>query len=278
MPAAKTPQKKPLTVATVNVNGIRAAVRRGMAAWLAERDPDVLCLQEVRAPDEVLGSLLDEALGRGWHVAHCEPTDAGTKGRAGVAVATRLPVGEQRATLHPRFDGAGRWVELDVRTPSGTVTVVSVYVHTGEADTPKQDDKHAFLDAVTARLEQLRESGNHAVVCGDYNVAHRNEDIKNWKGNLKKAGFLPAERAYYDRWFASGWVDVVRSLHPGVEGPYSWWSWRGQAFDRDTGWRIDLHVATEELAARATSAVVDRAPSYAERFSDHAPVVVTYDV
>ncbi|WP_432495893.1 exodeoxyribonuclease III [Kineococcus auxinigenes] len=267
-----------LTVATVNVNGIRAAARRGMASWLAERDPDVLCLQEVRAPDEVLGAVLDEALGEGWHVAHCEPTDAGTKGRAGVAVATRLPVGEQRTALHPRFDGAGRWVELDVETPSGTVTVVSVYVHTGEAGTPKQDDKTAFLDAVTERLEQLRRSGNHAVVCGDYNVAHRNEDIRNWKGNLKKAGFLPEERAYYDRWFEAGWVDVVRSLHPGVEGPYSWWSWRGQAFDRDTGWRIDLHVATEDLAARASAAVVDRAASYAERFSDHAPVVVTYDV
>ncbi|WP_323132150.1 exodeoxyribonuclease III [Kineococcus indalonis] len=267
-----------LTVATVNVNGIRAAVRRGMAPWLAERAPDVLCLQEVRAPDEVLGALLEQSLGGGWHVAHREPTDAGTRGRAGVAVATRLPVGEQRTELDPRFDGAGRWVELDVQTPSGTVTVVSVYVHTGEAGTPKQDDKLAFLDAVGARLEQLRERGGHAVVCGDFNVAHREQDIKNWRGNLKKAGFLPEERARYDRWFASGWVDVVRSLHPGVEGPYSWWSWRGQAFDRDTGWRIDLHVATEGLAARARSAVVDRAASYAERFSDHAPVVVAYDV
>ena len=267
-----------LTVATVNVNGIRAAVRRGMASWLAERDPDVLCLQEVRAPDEVLGALLDEALGAGWHVAHREPTDAGTKGRAGVAVATRLPVGEQRAALHPRFDGAGRWVELDVRTPAGTVTVVSVYVHTGEAGTPKQDDKTAFLDAVGERMEQLRAGGGHALVCGDFNVAHREADIKNWRGNLKKAGFLPEERAHYDRWFASGWVDVVRALHPDREGPYSWWSWRGQAFDRDTGWRIDLQLATGELAARAGGAAVDRAASYAERFSDHAPVVVTYDV
>ncbi|WP_345712264.1 exodeoxyribonuclease III [Kineococcus glutinatus] len=267
----------PLTVATVNVNGIRAAVRRGMGAWLAERDPDVLCLQEVRAPDEVLGQVLDEALGAGWHIAHREPTDAGTKGRAGVAVVTRLPVGEQRTSLDPRFDGAGRWVELDVQTDAGTVTVVSVYVHTGEADTPRQDEKYAFLDAMTARMAELRASGRHALVCGDLNVAHRNEDIKNWKGNLKKAGFLPEERAYYDRWFDElGWVDVVRALHPGVEGPYSWWSWRGQAFDRDTGWRIDVHLATPELAALARTAVVDRAPTYAERFSDHAPVVVAF--
>ncbi|PPK97652.1 exodeoxyribonuclease-3 [Kineococcus xinjiangensis] len=267
----------PLTVATVNVNGIRAAVRRGMCSWLAERDPDVLCLQEVRAPDEVLCEILTDALGDGWHIAHCEPTDTGTKGRAGVAVATRLPVGEQRACLDPRFDGAGRWVELDVDTPAGTVTVVSVYVHTGEADTPKQDDKYAFLKAMTARMAELRDAGRPALVCGDFNIAHRNEDIRNWKGNLKKAGFLPEERAHYDHWFDElGWVDVVRSLHPGVDGPYSWWSWRGQAFDKDTGWRIDLQLATPELAALAGEAVVDRAASYAERFSDHAPVVVAY--
>ena len=266
-----------LTVATVNVNGIRAAVRRGMTPWLAQRNPDVLCLQEVRADDATLGALLDEALGDGWHVAHCEPTDAGTKGRAGVAVATRLPVGEQRAALHPRFDGTGRWVELDVETAAGPVTVVSAYVHSGEAGTPKQEDKVAFLDAMTARMAALREAGATALVCGDLNVAHREVDLKNWKGNVKKAGFLPEERAYFDRWFDDlGWVDVVRALHPDQPGPYAWWSWRGQAFDNDTGWRIDYQLATPDLAGRAEQAAVDRAASYAERFSDHAPVVVQY--
>jgi exodeoxyribonuclease-3 len=268
-----------LTVATVNVNGIRAAVRRGMTPWLARRDPDVLCLQEVRADDATLGELLDEALGDGWHVAHCEPTDTGTKGRAGVAVATRLPAGDQRVSLHPRFDGTGRWVELDVEAPGGPLTVVSVYVHTGEADTPKQEEKTAFLDAVTDRVAQLSASGTTALVCGDLNVAHRQADLRNWRGNLKRAGFLPEERVYFDRWFDDlGWVDVVRALHPDVEGPYSWWSWRGKAFDNDTGWRIDYQLATPGLAARAVQAVVDRAPSYAERFSDHAPVVVGYDL
>ncbi|SDQ12326.1 exodeoxyribonuclease-3 [Quadrisphaera sp. DSM 44207] len=268
-----------LTVATVNVNGIRAAVRRGMVPWLREAAPDVLCLQEVRASDEVLLGLLDDALGEGWRTAHSEPTDAGTKGRAGVAVATRLPVGEQRAALHPRFDGSGRWVELDVEAPGGPVTVVSAYVHTGEADTPRQDEKSAFLEAVGERMGQLSARGRTALVCGDLNVAHREVDIRNWRGNLKRAGFLPGERAHLDRWFDElGWVDVVRALHPDVDGPYSWWSWRGQAFDRDTGWRIDYHLATPDLAARAVHARVDRAPSYAERFSDHAPVVVGYDV
>ncbi|WP_375541473.1 exodeoxyribonuclease III [Quadrisphaera sp. INWT6] len=254
-----------------------------MPAWLQERRPDVLCLQEVRADDATLVALLEEALGGGWHVAHVEPTDAGSKGRAGVAVATRLDVaGEPRTTVDPRFDGAGRWVELDVRAevPGGAVTVVSTYVHSGEAGTPKQDDKMAFLDAVTARMAQLvqtaADGGPQALVVGDLNIAHTERDIRNWKGNLKKAGFLPEERAHLDAWAAQGWVDVPRALAGDVDGPYSWWSWRGQAFDRDTGWRIDSQWATPGLAALASTAVVDRAATYAERFSDHAPVVVTY--
>jgi exodeoxyribonuclease III len=273
----------PLSLATVNVNGIRAAVRRGMPAWLEQRRPDVLALQEVRADDATLTGLLEESLGGGWHVAHLEPTDAGSKGRAGVAVATRLPVREQRAVLDGRFDGTGRWVELDVETPaspSGVLTVVSVYVHSGEAGTPKQDDKMAFLDACSARMTALRAAaaagGPEAVVCGDLNIAHTERDIRNWKGNLKKAGFLPEERAQLDGWAAQGWVDVARRLAGPVDGPYSWWSWRGQAFDRDTGWRIDAQWATPGLAERATSCEVDRAATYAERFSDHAPVVAVY--
>lgn len=267
----------------MNVNGIRAAVRRGMPAWLEQRNPDVLALQEVRADDATLTGLLEESLGGGWHVAHVEPTDAGSKGRAGVAVATRLPVGEQRTTIAERFDGTGRWVELDVETPaspSGVVTVVSVYIHSGEAGTPKQDDKMAFLDAVRARMTALHATaaagGPQAVVCGDLNIAHTERDIKNWKGNLKKAGFLPEERAYLDAWAAQGWVDVARHLAGPVDGPYSWWSWRGQAFDRDTGWRIDAHWVTPGLAERVTACQVDRAATYAERFSDHAPVVATF--
>ncbi len=273
-----------LTVAILNANGVRAATRRGMPAWLAARDPDVLCLQEVRADDAVLGALLETSLGPGWHVAHAEPTDPGTRGRAGVAVATRLPVGARRdaaaAGLGERFAGAGRWVELDIAVPGAgrPVTVASTYVHTGEASTPRQEEKEAFLGAVGARMRELRATGATALVTGDLNVAHTDADLRNARGNRAKAGCLPSERAHLDAWLAGGWVDVVRTLHPGEDGPYSWWSWRGQAFDRDTGWRIDLQLATADLAALAVEAGVDRAPSYAERFSDHAPVVVRYAV
>ena len=268
------------TVATANVNGIRAAVRKGMQPWLDTRAPDVLCLQEVRAPDEILRELA----GDGWHIVHEE---AKAKGRAGSAVlsrvaptATRIGLGEVAGA--EEFIGSGRWVEMDFAVhgaASKTLTVVSAYVHSGEAETSKQDEKYRFLDAMMLRMEQLAQGGDHALICGDLNVAHREVDLKNWKGNLKRAGFLPQERAYFDRMFSTmGWVDVHRRLAGEGPGPYSWWTWRGQAFDTDTGWRIDYHVATPGLAQLAQTAMVDRAPSYAERWSDHAPVVVEYDL
>lgn len=269
-----------LTIATVNVNGIRAAFRRGMDTWLAERRPDVLCLQEVRAPDE----LVAEHLGPDWHVVH-EACDV--KGRAGVAVACRLPMSAVRVGLGSHHHGAarraedsGRWVEADVETPDGgSLTVVSAYVHSGQVGTPKMDAKFAFLDEVTTRLGDLAADGRRAVVVGDLNIAHREVDLKNWRTNRKTAGFTLEERAYLDRWFDGlGWVDLGRRLGGNGPGPYTWWTWRGKAFDNDAGWRIDYQLATAPLAALARDAVVDRAPSYAERWSDHAPLVVTYDL
>lgn len=281
-----------LTVATANVNGIRAAARRGMGAWFAGRDPqvDVLCLQEVRADDDTLRAVLEEVgcgEAKGWGVVHAEPADEGTKGRAGVAVVSRLPLTATRVGFgsgDARFDAAGRWVEADLRTEDGTdVTVVSAYVHSGEAGTAKQDDKMAFLAGMTERMTALLAAeateGTRAVVTGDLNVGHRELDIKNWKGNRTKAGFLPEERAVLDHLLGElGWVDVARAAAGEAPGPYSWWSWRGKAFDNDSGWRIDYHLASPALAASARACVVDRAPTYAERWSDHAPVVATYEV
>jgi exodeoxyribonuclease-3 len=181
----------------------------------------------------------------------------------------------------PELDGTGRWAEVDLATPAGPLTLVSTYVPTGEAGTARQDEKYRFLDAMSARMAELRADGDRlAVVMGDLNVAHREADLKNWKGNLRKSGFLPQERAYLDRWLSGdgGWVDVQRSLAGEGPGPYTWWSWRGQAFDRDTGWRIDYQLATRPLAERAVKAVAGRADSYAERWSDHAAVVVDYAI
>lgn len=232
-----------------------------------------MLMQEVRAPDAVVDELLP-----GWTVVHqaCE-----IKGRAGVAIATTLPVTASRVGLseaEPPVD-TGRWVEADVTTPSGeTLTVVSVYIHSGTAGTPKMDQKYAHLERVTARLRELAAMGKDVLIGGDINIAHKNVDIKNWKGNLKTAGFLPEERAYLDTWFDDiGLVDLGRALGGPGPGPYTWWSWRGKAFDNDAGWRIDYQLATPSLAARATSALVDRAATYDERFSDHAPLLVDYN-
>lgn len=267
-------------IATVNVNGIRAAYRRGMADWLAPRGVDLLCLQEVRAPDKITRELLDEDV---WDVRH---TEAAAKGRAGVAIATRrdafdgalLPTESRVGIGDEYFDDSGRWIENDVRLPDGTtLTLVSAYVHSGEVDTPRQDDKYRFLDAMLTRMPQLAERGDHALVVGDLNVGHTERDIKNWKGNVKNSGFLPEERAYFDRFFGDlGYVDVARRLAGEVPGPYTWWSYRGKAFDTDAGWRIDYHMATPALAERAVRAVVDRAESYDTRVSDHAALVVDY--
>ncbi|WP_298118591.1 exodeoxyribonuclease III [uncultured Aurantimicrobium sp.] len=275
-------------IATVNVNGVRAAFRKGMSEWLDGRGIDILALQEVRASTEDL----EELLGPDWNILH----DAATaKGRAGVALASRSSAEIHRVSLGADdFDTAGRWLEADYKIAGKILTVVSTYVHSGEVDTPKQVEKFKFLDAMQVRLPELAQHSDYALVVGDLNVGHTELDIKNWKGNVKRAGFLPQERAYFDRFMGAagetvtgadgstgtglGWVDVGRAAAGQVPGPYTWWSWRGQAFDTDAGWRIDYHLATPALAALATNYTVDRAESYDTRWSDHTPVVVDYNL
>jgi len=250
-----------------NVNGVRAAARRGGLAWLAEQDADVITLQEVRAsPEQLAKALADAGLGS-YEVALAE---AAQPGRAGVAVLAREPIEEPVRELGEGVDDAGRWLQVAV----GGLTVVSCYVHTGEAGSPRQDTKYRFLEAMSQRLAQLPDQ---AIVTGDLNIAHREVDIKNWKGNLRRAGFLPDERAYLDRWLAAGWVDLGRRHGGPGPGPYTWWSWRGKAFDNDAGWRIDYALAAPGLADRVRSVHIGRAATYAERWSDHAPVVVEFD-
>ncbi|MFM6968736.1 MAG: exodeoxyribonuclease III [Microbacteriaceae bacterium] len=271
-------------IVSVNVNGVRAAFRKGMGEWLEGRGVDILCLQEVRAETSDLVPLL----GDDWHVEH----DAATaKGRAGVAIASRQEPLAVRTTFGAaEFDSAGRWIEADFRIGEIVLTVVSAYVHAGEVDTPKQVEKYKFLDALEVRLAELGANGAYALVVGDLNVGHRTLDIKNWKGNTKNAGFLPAERAYFDRFVGAedderynsgaglGWVDLGRRFAGEVPGPYTWWSQRGQAFDTDTGWRIDYQLATPALAATASTYTIDNAASWDTRWSDHAPVVVDYTI
>ena len=166
--------------------------------------------------------------------------------------------------------------------PDG-VTVASLYLPNGATEGEKYHEKMRFMAEFATYLRATSQlaaaAGRGFVVCGDYNIAHTERDIKAWKANLKSKGFLPEERAWYGQQVDGGpMVDVLRMLYPDVDGPYSWWSWRGKAFDNDAGWRIDHHWATPDLAAKAVRGIVERAPSYAERVSDHAPVIIDYEI
>ncbi|NME61778.1 exodeoxyribonuclease III [Bifidobacterium thermophilum] len=284
-----------IVITTSNVNGLRAANRKGIMHWAGEHTPDVWCMQEVRAPqseiDPIFNKIADTYVDSG-KVA--DPTGLHTmneicriKGRAGVGLLSTLPVVAKRYGL-PGLEedvDSGRWIEADVRTPQGyEITVVCVYVHSGDVDDPnKMHQKFRFLDTMLTRMGQLRDEAAHggrqAVLCGDFNIAHTPLDIKNAKSNVTHSGFLPEERAYIDKWLDEyEFVDVMRELAGDIQGPYTWWSQRGRAFDNNTGWRLDYQFATPELAQTARGFTIDKAPTYDARWSDHAPLSITYDV
>lgn len=264
-----------LTVSTVNVNGLRAAAKKGFLEWLADTGADVICMQETRAEAEQLPAAAGSP--EGWHTL-LAPSSA--KGRSGVAIYSRAePLATRIGFDSAEFDESGRYAEVELPN----AVIASLYLPSGDAGTPKQEEKERFMKEFLPYLVDLRvraeANGKEVLVCGDWNIAHQEVDLKNWKANRKSAGFLPEERAWLSRVFdEGGYVDVVRELHPEGPGPYSWWSYRGKAFDNDSGWRIDYHVATEGLASRAVDATVEKALSYDKRWSDHAPVTVTFDV
>ncbi|MFE4590847.1 exodeoxyribonuclease III [Streptomyces laurentii] len=266
-----------LTVTSVNVNGLRAAAKKGFVEWLAGTSADAVCLQEVRAEEAQLPA--EAGAPEGWYVTHAP---AATKGRAGVSLYMRREPDAVRVGFgSDEFDGTGRYIEADL--PG--VTVASLYLPSGEVGTERQDEKIRFMAEFLPYLKGLREraaaDGREVVVCGDWNIAHQEADLKNWKANQKSSGFLPEERAWLGRVLDEGdggYVDVFRALHPDQDGPYSWWSYRGRAFDNDSGWRIDYQMATPGLAAKAVKAEVERAATHAERWSDHAPVTVVYEL
>lgn len=284
-----------IVITTSNVNGLRAANRKGIMHWAGEHTPDVWCMQEVRAPqseiDPIFNNIADTYVDAG-KVAdpiglHTMNEICRIKGRAGVGLLSTLPVVAKRYGL-PGLEedvDSGRWIEADVRTPQGyEITVVCVYVHSGDVDDPnKMHQKFRFLDTMLTRMGQLRDEAAHggrqAVLCGDFNIAHTPLDIKNAKSNVTHSGFLPEERAYIDKWLDEyEFVDVMRELAGDIQGPYTWWSQRGRAFDNNTGWRLDYQFATPELAQTARGFTIDKAPTYDARWSDHAPLSITYDV
>lgn len=279
-----------LTVSTVNVNGIRAAVKQrsesnlGFLPWLESSGADVVALQEVRADEDQTRKALAPALEAGWHLIG---SPSSLKGRAGVAILSRQePSDVCIGHGDPEFVDSGRYIEAVYpgALDGETVTVASLYLPSGTADTPKQDEKDRFLasfrEHLAGRAESVRaRDGHEMIICGDWNIAHHEADLKNHKGNHKSSGFLPHERDWLTDVFSegSGWTDIVRHRRPDEIGPYSWWSQRGKAFDNDAGWRIDYHVVSDGLVDRAVSDRVDRASAHDMRWSDHAPVTVVYE-
>ena len=256
-----------LRVITTNLNGIRSAERKGFFAWMAKMNPDVVCLQELKAqvPD-----LSDEMRApAGYHgIFHT----AEKRGYSGVGIYSRTPPARVVEGLgHAEFDREGRYLEADF----GALTVISLYLPSGSSSEERQAAKYRFMDLFLPHMQALIASGREVIVCGDWNIAHREADLKNWKSNQKNSGFLPEERAWLSRLFDEvGWVDVYRTLHPETtDACYTWWSNRGQAWAKNVGWRLDYQIATPGIARRAASAEIYKD----ERFSDHAPLTVDYE-
>lgn len=266
-----------MRIISLNLNGIRSACNKGVMGWLAAQHADAVCVQELKAQQADLGDVHLRLIHDGrvltghFHAAQ-------KKGYSGVGLyLAGTPARMVTGMGVSEFDDEGRVLRADIDADGRPLSVVSVYLPSGSASPERQASKFRFLEAfapvLAAWMGEHRRDGREFVVCGDWNIAHREIDLKNWKGNLKNSGFLPEERAWLDQVYASGWVDVYRQLHPdaGEEG-YTWWSQRGQAYAKNVGWRIDLQLATPGIAARAKSAHVFKG----ERFSDHAPLVVDY--
>lgn len=252
-------------IISANLNGIRSAATKGFFEWMQAQDADVICLQEVKAQvSDLAPELLAPAGYRGFF--HC----AEKRGYSGVAIYSRTaPTGVIEGMGSPEFDAEGRYIQLDF----AGFSVVSAYLPSGSSSEERQQAKFRFLDHFAPKLAALKTSGREFVICGDWNIAHQNIDLKNWKSNQKNSGFLPEERAWLSTLFdEGGWVDVFRKIDQRAE-QYTWWSNRGQAWTKNVGWRIDYHIATPALAATARAASIYKD----QRFSDHAPLTIDYE-
>lgn len=253
-----------MRVISVNVNGIRSAARKGFYEWLKGQRADFVCMQEIKAHE---GDLHEDIVSpKGFHAAF---SLAEKKGYSGVGLYSKAkPDSVQRGFGSREFDAEGRYVEMRF----GNLSVVSVYFPSGASSPERQLAKFRFLEEFRPHLEALKKSGREVVLCGDVNIAHKEIDLRNWRSNQKNSGFLPEERAWISGVFDEvGYVDVFRRLNPDPD-QYTWWSNRGDSWNKNVGWRIDYHLATEGPAQTAKKESIYKA----ERFSDHAPLVIDY--
>ena len=258
---------------TLNLNGIRSSASKGFVEWAALSGADCIGVQELKAQAADVAGKLDALGDLQGHFHFAEK-----KGYSGVGVYTRkTPSAVIKGLGHPAFDAEGRYVETRFDNPSADgqfskLSIISCYFPSGSSGEERQAAKFQFLDIVYPHLLALK-AEREFILVGDINIAHKEIDLKNWKGNLKNSGFLPAERSWMTRLLdEAGLVDVFRTLNPHPE-QYTWWSNRGQAWAKNVGWRLDYHLATPALAALARREAI----YLDQRFSDHAPLTVDYD-
>jgi len=254
-----------MRIVTLNVNGLRSAAGKGLMPWLQRQKADLVCLQEIKAQEADLPKAL--LAPKGLH-AFFHP--AKKKGYAGVAIYSRKEPDKVVIGLGiPDIDDQGRFLQVD----HGKLSVISLYLPSGSSGEEAQARKFSFMERFMPRLEQMRACGREIVLCGDWNIAHKEIDLRNWRSNRKNSGFLPEERAWMTDLFGRvGWVDAFRVVEPGPDH-YTFWSNRGDAYNKNVGWRIDYQVATPGIAKLATKASIYKA----KRFSDHAPLTIDYD-
>jgi exodeoxyribonuclease-3 len=251
-------------IISANLNGIRSAARKGFFEWLAKQSADFVCVQELKAQ---AADMTPEFLAPEGYIGHFHYAEK--KGYSGVGLySKRKPNAVRIGFGNPEFDAEGRYVECDF----GDLTVISLYCPSGSSSEERQIAKFRFMEAFLPHLQELKESGREVVICGDWNIAHQERDLKNWKGNKKNSGFLPEERAWLTHLFEQvGLVDAFRQVDQRDE-QYTWWSNRGQAWAKNVGWRIDYHITTPGIAANAHAVAIYKD----ERFSDHAPLTIDY--
>lgn len=254
-----------MRIISLNANGIRAAARKGFFDWLKQQDADVVCIQETKAQ-------IDQLEDRVFHPEgyYCYYHDAIKKGYSGVAIYSRVKPNRVITGMGiDEFDAEGRYIEAQFKG----LSVVSLYLPSGSSSDERQQAKFRFLDAFMPQLKSMRRKRREYILCGDWNIAHKKIDIKNWRGNQKNSGFLPEERAWMDELFGpAGFVDAFRVVNQ-EEEQYTWWSNRGQAWAKNVGWRIDYQVVTPGLADKVLQSDIYKD----ERFSDHAPLIIDYE-
>ncbi len=256
-----------MRIITLNLNGIRSAGRKDFFKWMTRQRADVVCVQELKAQAADLSAGMRGPGSFKGYFHHAEK-----KGYSGVGLYCRREPDRVVEGIGRRdIDAEGRYLRADF----GPLSVISVYLPSGSAGEHRQKIKFHFMDHFFPYLRNLAAEGREILLCGDWNIAHREIDLRNWRANQKNSGFLPEERAWLTSVFDElGWVDVYRRLHPDATGAaYTWWSNRGRAWAKNVGWRIDYHVATPKLAATAKRAAIYKK----QRFSDHAPLTIDYD-